>query len=113
MPAHLLFLFIFQSGLAFAFTWFIARVILSGSTEEGRLALQSGMRKVRLIVVILTCVLTPAFFFAYLKSLPEGKSWTLAAWPAAWICMILLSVVIALSLVIRAPAKPSEGSAGG
>lgn len=110
MPVHLVFLFLFQSGLAFAFTFFIGRVILGGSTAESAERIKSGMRKMRLLALLLAVLLAPVFFIAYYKSLPEGKSWTLAAWPAAWIFMILFAVVIALTLVIRSPDKRPEAA---
>lgn len=105
MPIHLIFLFLFQSGLAFAFSYFIARIIISSSQPDAREGLLKGIRLIRLIVVGFCIVLPPLMFFAYLNSLPEGKSTAVAAWPAAWILMILLAVVLALSIAIWRPVK--------
>ena len=100
MSFHLIFLFLFQSGLAFAFSYFIARILLGSNEAEGRGRMLAGMRKVRIGVLLMALVLPPVMFAAYYKSLPEGKSVSLAVWPAAWIGMILLAVVIALSIAM-------------
>lgn len=100
MSFHLIFLFLFQSGLAFAFSFFIARIMLSGSDAESL----PQLRKILLVVdgiTLLAClILPPLMFFAYNKALPEGQPTSIAVWPAVWIFMILAGVVLALSLVI-------------
>jgi cytochrome bd-type quinol oxidase subunit 2 len=106
MPVHLLFLFLLQSGLAFAFSFFIARILLNGSKAEGRDKLLAAIRIVRKVVAALALILSPALFFAYYNSLPEGQSAVLALWPAVWIFLILAAVVLALTLAIwRPPAQ--------
>jgi len=105
MPIHLIFLFIFQSGLAFAFSYFIARIIVNSSQEDARDGILAGICLVRKIVLGFCVILPPLMFLAYFKSLPEGKSTSLAVWPAAWILMILLAVVLALTLAMRKPAE--------
>lgn len=108
MPSHLIFLFLFQSGLAFAFSYFIARILLGGSSEDNLPKLLRGIRLIRLLVLAFCVVLPPVMFAAYFKSLPEGKPASLALWPAAWIFLILLAVVLALTIAIRQKgAKPS------
>jgi len=107
MSVHLIFLFLFQGGLAFAFSFFIARIILSGSDGLARTNLVRGIRKIRMIVLAAVVLLPPAMFLAYYKSLPEGKSTSLAVWPAVWILVILLAVLLALSLAMR--PKESKG----
>lgn len=104
MPVHLLFLFLFQSALAFAFSYFIARVIISGSEDDSRDTLIRGISKVRNIALVGAFVLPAAMFVAYYNSLPEGKPATIALWPAGWIFMIMLAVVLALSLAGRGKA---------
>ena len=109
MSAHLIFLFIFQSGLAFAFSFFITRVLLGGNEGESRESLLVGIRKIRLVVLASAVLLPPAMFLAYYKSLPEGESISLAIWPAVWILMILLAVIGALSLAMqRKPGGPED-----
>jgi hypothetical protein len=108
MPVHLIFLFLFQSGLAFAFSYFIARIVLSGARESSREGLLRGIRMVRLIVGGLCLILPVLMFVAYYQSLPEGKPASLALWPAAWIFMILGAVVAALTLAMRLPARSPE-----
>lgn len=109
MSVHLIFLFLFQSGLAFAFSYFIARILLGSNEAESREGMLAGMRKIRALVAILTLVLPPVMFVAYFKSLPEGKSISLAIWPAVWIGMILLAIVLALTIaMLRKPETPPE-----
>jgi hypothetical protein len=108
MPVHLIFLFLFQSALAFAFSYFIARIIISGSEDESRESLLRGIGKVRNIALAGSVILPAAMFVAYYNSLPEGQPASMALWPAGWIFMIMLAVVIALSLAGRLPntARP-------
>ncbi|MEX0326059.1 MAG: hypothetical protein AB3N33_08235 [Puniceicoccaceae bacterium] len=109
MSAHLIFLFLFQSGLAFAFSYFITRILLGGNEGSSRESMLTGIRKIRLVVAAFTVILPLAMFFAYMKSLPEGKSLSLAVWPAVWIFMILAAVILALTMAMRSkPAGPSE-----
>lgn len=98
MPFHLIFLFLLQSGLAFAFSFFIVRIILGGSEGESREKSRTVIRKTRNVVLGFSVILPPVMFFAYYKSLPPGQSTSLAVWPAAWILMILGAVVLALSV---------------
>lgn len=108
MSVHLIFLFLFQGGLAFAFTYFIARVLLGGADQDGS-RMAGGIRKIRLVVLGSALVLPLAMFAAYYKSLPEDASTSLALWPAAWILVILLAVVAALSLALQRADKPARG----
>ena len=105
MPVHLIFLFLFQSGLAFAFSYFISRIVLGGGDKEPPEGIQRGLRTIRLIAVGASLILPPLMFIAYFQSLPEGKSTALALWPAAWIFMILAAVVLALSIALRQATK--------
>jgi len=107
MPVHLLFLFVFQSGLAFAFTLFIAKILLKGESDAGPLHLIAGMRKLRNIIAVVTLILPPAMFFAYYHSLPDGQSTGVAIWPSAWIFMILLALVLALTVAMNQHDKHS------
>ncbi len=106
MGVHLIFLFLFQSGLAFAFSFFIARIMLGGNKGEARESLKRGIRKIQWIVGGVALVLTPAIFFAYLESLPEGQPVSMAVWPAVWILMILAAIVLALGLAVL--KKPTD-----
>jgi hypothetical protein len=101
MPVHLIFLFIFQGGLAFIFTYVLASVLLKTRDTESRDRAISGIRKIRLIILASAVILPPAMFAAYYGSLPEGKSYTVALWPAGWILVILLAVITALTIAIR------------
>ena len=101
MPVHLIFLFFFQGGLAFMFTFALASVLLKTQGTEERERAVSGIRRIRLIILGTALVLPAAMFAAYYGSLPEGKPYTIALWPAAWILVILLAVIAALSIAIR------------
>lgn len=101
MPAHLVFLFLFQSGLAFAFSYFICRLILRGSNTASRPGLLRIVRRVRSLFLIAAFILPPAMFMAYYKSLPEGEPGSIAAWPAVWMLLILLAVPTALWMAGR------------
>ncbi|HKJ91451.1 MAG TPA: hypothetical protein VJ960_09990 [Oceanipulchritudo sp.] len=105
MPVHLIFLFLFQSGLAFAFSYFIARIVLGGSEKDPPERIKRGIRTVRRIAAGACLILPPLMFIAYFQSLPEGKPTALAIWPAAWILMILAAVVLALSIALRQAAQ--------
>ena len=98
MPIHLIFLFLFQGGLAFAFSYFIARILIGGREDSSRDELLKGLDKIRNVVLVFTLLLPPVMFFAYFKSLPAGNSVALAIWPAAWIFTILFAIVAALFL---------------
>ena len=65
-----------------------------------------GIRKIQWIVAGVALVLTPSMFFAYLESLPEGEPVSLAVWPAIWILMILVAIILALELAAR--RKPTD-----
>ena len=106
MGPDLIFLFLFQSGLAFAFSYFIARIMIGNSVGESRQRMVRAMRKIQWIAAALALFMAPAMFFAYLKSLPEGQPVSLAVWPAVWILMILLAVIVALGLASR--KKPAD-----
>ncbi len=110
MSVHLIFLFLFQGGLAFAFSYFIARVLVDGAVGESRSSMLRGICKIRLVVVISSVVLPLVMFAAYYKSLPEDASVSLALWPAAWILVILLSVVAALTLAMQRPGRTPPGT---
>ena len=101
MGPHLIFLFLFQSGLAFAFSYFIARIMIGNNEGESRLKMLRGIRKIQWIAAALALFMAPAMFFAYLKSLPDGQPVSLAVWPAVWILMILLAVIVALGMASR------------
>jgi hypothetical protein len=108
MSFHLIFLFLFQSGLAFAFSYFIAKIVVSGCEEESLPGLRRGLRWIALITLACSIALPPVMFYAYYKALPEGKPASIALWPAVWIFMILAAVVIALSLVIWKSGRQPE-----
>lgn len=101
MPAHLVFLFIFQSGLAFAFSYFICRLILRGADPARRPGLLRIVQRIRTVFLSAALILPPAMFLAYYKSLPDGQPGSIAAWPAAWMLLILLAVPLALWLAGR------------
>jgi len=101
MSAHLIFLFFFQGGLAFAFSYFIVRVLLGGLDQDRRVQMIQGMRKIRLMVIFASLILPVAMFGAYYKSLPEGQSVALAVWPAVWILVIMAALVTGISLGMR------------
>lgn len=100
MSFHLIFLFLFQSGLAFAFSFLIAKIVVSGCEPESLPGLRRGLRWIALLTLACAIALPPVMFFAYYKALPEGKPASIALWPAVRIFMILGAVVLALSLVI-------------
>ncbi|MFO7723965.1 MAG: hypothetical protein R6V45_00330 [Oceanipulchritudo sp.] len=105
MPVHLIFLFLFQSGLAFAFSYFIARIVLGGVDKEAPEGIKRGIRIIRRIACGACLILPPLMFLAYFQSLPEGQPAALAVWPAAWILMILAAVVLALTIALHQASK--------
>lgn len=100
MPTHLVFLFIFQSGLAFAFSYFISRILIQGAKAEARPPLLRIISRIQRVFLVAGLFLPPAMFLAYYKSLPEGEPTTIALWPAIWIFMILAAVPTALQLAV-------------
>jgi hypothetical protein len=104
MSTNLIFLFFFQGGLAFAFSYFIMRVMVTGLDQDGRDRMIKGMKKVTLLGILASVVLPLAMFGAYYKSLPEGQSIALAIWPAVWILVIMVALLIGISMGMR--AKP-------
>ena len=100
MSFHLLFLFVFQGAIAFAFTYVIARVLLGGIDGEARRGMLKGMARIRLLILVCALILPAAMFAAYFKSLPEGQPTSVALLPAIWILLILLALLGALSLAM-------------
>lgn len=108
MPVHLLFLFFLQCGLAFVFTYFIARILLKGNQETDSASTISAMRKVRNIITVITVIIPPAMFAAYYQSLPQDQSTAVAIWPSVWIFLILLALVLALTFaMVKHPDHPA------
>jgi hypothetical protein len=101
MPTHIVFLFLFQAGLAFAFSFFITRLLVHGSKRNSSSGLLRIIRRIRIGFCVAAIILPPAMFFAYFKSLPEGQPTSIALWPAAWIFLILAAVPTALWLASR------------
>ena len=106
MSAHLIFLFFFQGGLAFAFSYFLVKVLLGGLDDERHKRMVRGIKMIRLLVIFSGLILPLAMFGAYYKSLPEGQSVALAIWPAVWILVILLALVIGITIGMR--SKPGN-----
>ena len=104
MPTYLLFLFLFQGGLAFVFTYFIAILILKGSADGDSQKSLKVIRKLRNSISIGAILIPLAMFVAFYKSLPEDQPTNVAIWPALWIFVILASVVLALTVaIVRRP----------
>jgi len=109
MSVHLLFLFFLQCGLAFAFTYFITRIVLKEDPNSDPMRTIAAVRKVRNIIAIITVIIPPAMYAAYYKSLPMGQPTTVAIWPSVWIFMILLALVLALTIAMGKHQKhPAE-----
>ena len=108
MSAHLIFLFFFQGGLAFAFSYFIVRVLLGGLDADAHKRMIHGMQKIRLLVIFASLVLPLAMFGAYYKSLPEGQSVPLAIWPAVWILVIMLALIVGISVGMHTRPRKSD-----
>ncbi len=106
MSTNLIFLFFFQGGLAFAFSYFIVRVMVTGLDQDSRKRMRKGMNKIMLMGVLASIVLPLAMFGAYYKSLPEGQSIALAIWPAVWILVIMVALLTGISMGMR--AKPTN-----
>lgn len=83
------------------FSFVLASVLLNNRDSESRQRIARGVRWVRAIALGSSAVLPVAMFAAYYGSLPEGQSYTVALWPAAWILVILMAIVIALSIAIH------------
>ncbi len=107
MSGQLILLFLFQAGLALAFTWFIARVLLGDAAGEARARLRRVLERFRLAVLALALVLPVVLFAVYARSLPEDQPVTLALWPAGWLLLILAGVAGGLTLALR--ARPGAG----
>ncbi len=101
MSAHLIFLFLFQGGIAFAFSYFIVRVLLGGLDVDGRRRMVAGIRKIRMLILGASILFPLAMFAAYYKSLPAEQPVSLAIWPAVWILVILLALVTGLTWGMR------------
>jgi len=87
----LLFLFVFQSALAFAFTLFIVRVVTGGEPNP-------VVTRVRNISLPFAILIPAAASLVFLKSLPEGEPAIKALFPALWIFMIFSALVLALTI---------------
>ncbi|NBD39389.1 MAG: hypothetical protein GVY10_12555 [Verrucomicrobia bacterium] len=106
MPAMLLVLFLFQGGLAFAFSYFVCTMVLAD--EDGFRTAAGIVRKVRGATVAFSVLFPPLLYFVFLKSLPEDKPASLAFWPALWMLILLLSVALALSIALKRSAAKLE-----
>lgn len=101
MSAHLIFLFLFQGGIAFGFSYFIVRVMMGGLGDHARKRMVAAIRKIRLLILGTAVIFPLAMFSAYYKSLPEEQPISLAIWPAIWILVILLALAGGLSMGMR------------
>jgi len=102
MSVHLIFLFVFQSGLGFAFAYFITSVIAKES--EGNTILM-----VRNILIGINLFFTAFAFLVYKKSLPEGESIKTAVWPAMWIFVVTSGIILGITFAFRSVRKNSHG----
>lgn len=96
----LLVVFLFQSGLAYAFSYFVCLMVI-GEPENFHQT-RSILLKVRTGVVFLAIIFPSALFLAFWFSLPDDRPVTMAALPALWLFMIITSVGVAIT---RALAK--------
>lgn len=101
MSAHLIFLFLFQGGIAFGFSYVIIRVMMGGLKDDSRQRMVAGLGKIRLLILGSAVIFPLAMFSAYYKSLPEGQPVSLAVWPAIWILVILLALVGGITIGMR------------
>ena len=108
MSGQLILLFLFQAGLALAFTWFISRVLIGDAAGEARERLQRVLCRARLAVLALAALLPAVLFAVYARSLPEDQPLALALWPALWMLLILTGVAAGLTLALRARAGKEE-----
>lgn len=105
MSGFLLLLFLFQSGLAFAFTLFLVRLICRGTPDEELNKTARGLRWFRNGVAIFSLIIPLLVFLAFWASLPPDAEMMTAVWPAVWIAMILAAITMALAVGSHNPSR--------
>lgn len=103
----LLLVFLFQSGLAYAFSYFVCRMVTGD--PDARADTKIVLLKVRTGFIFLSLLLPSAMFLAFWFSLPEGRPATMAALPALWLFLILAAVVVAITRAVRKFDAESAG----
>jgi hypothetical protein len=103
MSGFLLLLFVFQSGLACAFTFFITRLVLQGGQDGGGAAQRKPLPYGWLLGcgAAASCIIPLLVFGAFLASLPEDAERSIAVWPAVWVAMIMFGGWTGAALAIR------------
>lgn len=94
MPPDLIFVFIFMSGLGFAFAYFFAGIVFRESPVR-------NIRRFRNGLAIFTLIFPWIAFGLYRASLPEGEHWITAFYPALWIGMVLAAMVVGITVARR------------
>lgn len=99
--ALLLLVFLFQSGLACAFTVFIVRLVVRGTPQSECRKTLKGLRRLRNGMAVFALLLPVLVCGAFLASLPDGEPRSGALWPSLWAGMIMGAVALALAIVTR------------
>lgn len=94
MSPDLIFVFLFMSGLAYAFAFFFAGIVFR-ETETKK------VRRFRNGLAVFTLFFPCIAFLLYRASLPEGGHWTTAFYPALWTAMVLAAMVLGISVARR------------
>jgi len=102
MPVMLVVLFLFQGGLAFAFSYFVCTMVLAD--EEGFRTAAGIVRKVRTATIGFCVLFPPLLYLVFLKSLPADEPTNVAFWPALWMLILLVSVALALTVALKRSA---------
>lgn len=91
MPFFLVFVFLLMSGIAFVFAWFFSEVVFRESPDR-------SLRRFRNGLALFTLVFPNVSFALYYASLPAGESWLTAFYPALWILIMLVAIIIGMTV---------------
>lgn len=93
MPIYLVFVFLLMSGIAFAGAWFFTESVFRESPQRSLLMFRNGLTLFALIFPV-------AIYGVYFASLPAGETWITAFYPALWIFMVLIAVVLGMTVAL-------------
>lgn len=91
MSPDLIFVFLFMSGLAFAFAFFFAGIVFRETPVR-------TIRRFRNGLAVFTLFFPVVAFLLYRASLPEDGHWITAFYPALWTAMVLAAMVAGLTV---------------
>lgn len=94
MTADLIFVFIFMSGLGFAFAYFFAGIVFRENSVKNIRRFRNGLAAFATFFPVVA-------FLLYKASLPEGEHWIIAFYPALWTAMVLFAMVLGITFARR------------